>query len=573
MNRRNFLQYSAITSLLTTTGLFPANSNPAQPMPEFNSFSELVENLIKLNDKRVPELLEKQDKNPQSKYFGGLCDNFQVYNAGSTAGLITVLTCSFTQPKSEYYLKSNLADAMTLAAQYLLKIQHSDGTIDLLATNFHSTPDTGFVAEPLCACYKLLSEVQFEKKPQILNLIAAFLKNAGEAFIAGGVHTPNHRWVVSMALARINTLFPDERFVKRMNEWLSEGIDIDADGQYEEKSTYIYTPLSNRCLLTISKLAGKPELLDAVRKNLEMTAYYIHPNGEIVTEGSGRQDQFQIGYMENYYLALRYLAIHDKNPLFAAMIKQIEETAADKLGGYLVYFLEDNYYFNDCPAPSAIPEKYIKEFPKSKIVRIRNKNTDATLLAGNPTFFTLSKGKAVLASVRLASAFFGRGQFKSSTIEKSGKNFVMNWEFTWGYFQPFPAGQKPNYDIPFDEDRKRRKSSERQTLKAIVSITQNEGIFDLTFDLQGVENVPLAIEFAFRKGGLVENAEKINDVADSWLLSNGNAKFRIDNDEITIGPGKAEHRWTAIRGGLPKPEANCIYITGFTPFKHKVSIE
>jgi hypothetical protein len=148
----------------------------------------------------------------------------------------------------------------------------------------------------------------------------------------------------------------------------------------------------------------------------------------------------------------------------------------------------------------------------------------------------------------------------------------MNWEFTWGYFQPFQAGQKPNYDIPFDEDRKRRKSSERQTLKATVSITQNEGVFDLTFDLQGVENVPLAIEFAFRKGGLIENAEKINDVADSWLLSNGNAKFRIDNDEITIGPGKAEHRWTAIRGGLPKPEADCIYITGFTPFKHKISI-
>ena len=105
-----------------------------------------------------------------------------------------------------------------------------------------------------------------------------------------------------------------------------------------------------------------------------------------------------------------------------------------------------------------------------------------------------------------------------------------------------------------------------------VSITEKEGIFDLTFDLQGVENVPLAIEFAFRKGGFISNAEKINDVADSWLLSTGTAKIRVDNDEITIGPGKAEHRWTAIRGGLPKPEADCIYITGFTPFKHKISI-
>ena len=66
MNRRNFLQYSAITSLMTTTGLFPTNSNPVKPIPEFNSFGELVENLIRLNDERVPQLLEKQDKNPQS---------------------------------------------------------------------------------------------------------------------------------------------------------------------------------------------------------------------------------------------------------------------------------------------------------------------------------------------------------------------------------------------------------------------------------------------------------------------------------------------------------------------------
>lgn len=81
-----------------------------------------------------------------------------------------------------------------------------------------------------------------------------------------------------------------------MDEWLRKGIDIDADGQYEERSTYIYTPLTNRCLVTIAKLIQREELLESVRKNLEMTFYYIHPNGEIATEASGRQDQFQVGF-------------------------------------------------------------------------------------------------------------------------------------------------------------------------------------------------------------------------------------------------------------------------------------
>ncbi len=571
MKRRDFLHISGTASLISTGIILPDILYAKPSFSEFSNFSELVGNLIQLNDERIPELMKMQDLNQQSKYFGGVQDNFKIFNPGSTSGLITVLTCAFCSSQSKFFRDEKLAESIELAIKYLLKIQHTDGTIDLLSTNFHSTPDTGFVVEPLCAAFKLLSEAQFERKKVVIELLEKFLKNAGEALIVGGIHTPNHRWVVSMALARLNSLFPDERYLKRINEWLREGIDIDNDGQYEERSTYIYTPLTNRCLVTIAKLAGKKELLEPVRKNLEMTMFYIHPNGEIATEASGRQDQFQVGYMEHYYLPLRFMAINDKNPRFSALLKQIEQTVPEKLTGYLIYFLEDKTYFSPLPSPLSLPDNYTKEFPHSKLVRIRKGNIDASVLGGNPAFFTLSKGNAVLASVRLASAFFGKGQFKSGIVEKSGDSFILKWQFHWGYFQPLPENQKPNYEIPFDEDRKRRRPSERQSLQAQITVTEKEGIFELNFDLEGTENVPLAIELAFRKGGILTGTEKLNDPG-TYLFKENSGKYSIENDTIEFGPGKAEHAWTAIRGGLPKPDGDCVYITGFTPFSHKLKI-
>ena len=106
---------------------------------------------------------------------------------------------------------------------------------------------------------------------------------------------------------------------------------------------------------------------------------------------------------------------------------------------------------------------------------------------------------------------FLRGQFKSKIVERSSDSFVLKWEFHWGYFQPLPENQKPNYEIAFDEDRKRRRQSERQSLKAQITVSEKDGIFELDFELEGTENVPLAIEFAFRKGEILAGTEKLQN--------------------------------------------------------------
>jgi hypothetical protein len=322
----------------------------------------------------------------------------------------------------------------------------------------------------------------------------------------------------------------------------------------------------------MANLLERPELLEPVRKNLNMTLYYVHPNGEVATEASGRQDQFKVGFMEHYYVPLRYMALIDKNGQFSNLVDQIEKTVPEKLVSYLVYLLEKSVYENELPKSKELPDNYIKEFQHSNLARIRRGNIDATILAKNPNFFTLNKGQAVLASVRMASAFFGRGQFKTEKIERIGDSFVLKWDFTWGYFQPLTEGEKPNYELPFDVDRRRREQSEVQHANTQITISEKNGVFELEFEVGGCENVPLAIEFAFRKGGSLTGVKKSMHEEGAFLLKEGTGKYSFEDDEIEFGTGHAEHEWIRIRGGLEKPDGDCVYLTGFTPFKKKITI-
>jgi hypothetical protein len=42
--------------------------------------------------------------------------------------------------------------------------------------------------------------------------------------------------VISAALARINKLYPNKKYIARIEEWLGEGVYIDSDGHYPERS-------------------------------------------------------------------------------------------------------------------------------------------------------------------------------------------------------------------------------------------------------------------------------------------------------------------------------------------------
>ncbi len=368
-----------------------------------------VEQLVAANDEVVATYFTRQNQDPEHPDYGGLPNQYEIYNPGSGTAIIQRMVAAYLSPTSSYYRDPKALDAAELAMDFLLRKQHDDGTIDLLTTNFHSTPDLGFVGEPLALSYKVLSRDNTTVTASLRKKIKQFMDRAAHALSIGGIHTPNHRWVVSMALARWNELFPSEKYVRRIEEWLNEGIDIDADGQYTERSTTVYSPSTNNWLITIARLLDKPALLDHVRHNLEMSIYYLHSNGEMVTEASRRQDQYRPGKPTRYYYAYRYMGIHDQNGRFGAMTKIIERQGAKSVSGYLILHLEDPSLTQEPPI-SQLDTSYVKFFPHSELVRIRRGERDATILSKNPAVLTFHKGEAVLQAVRMADAFFGKGQ-------------------------------------------------------------------------------------------------------------------------------------------------------------------
>ncbi len=523
------------------------------------------------NDARVGRLLERQERREGHPYFGGLPNSHAIYTPMGTAAMLQHYAVAYGSSDSRYFGVEAIALAMERAAGCLLRMQHDDGTVDLYSTNFHSTPDLAFVTEPLCLAYALL---QRKKLPAVREALQTFLLRAGEALRVGGIHTPNHRWVVCMALARLHRLFPNEPYLKRIDEWLREKIDIDPDGQYTEKSTHVYSPLTNRCLITMARLLDRPALYEPVRRNLDMTLYYLHPNGEIVTEASGRQDQYRIGYPTPYYYAYRFMALRDAQPRYAAMVRLIESTATDaQLSQNLAYFLEDPSLSEALPAPAPLPDNYRRHFPYSQLVRIRRRSIDATVLAGNFSFFTFSHGAAVLQAVRLAGAFFGKGQFKADSIQTMDEAVVLRQELEGPYYQPFPFEELPDDGDWEKMPREKRPTSEVQYLRSVVKVSEVENGFALDFDISGTEDVPLAVELGFRPGGELSGVEEVPGIPMAYYLKKGEGSYRFEDDVIEFGPGLHGHGWTEIRGAEDKMEAMSVYLTGVTPFQFRLAIK
>lgn len=593
ISRGEFIKLSG----LTLAGALVSNVVFANDLLSNNSTAkedtELMKKLILNNDAKVKSILNRAPLDPVIKL-----SSFR-----GVASSITIMTASMSNSGSEYYKSKVLAEKLNEAIDVLLKEQYSDGTLDA-GGNRQSPPDTAFILEYVCPAAAILKSNKQADLVLLKDKLKKFILNAGEAMVTGGVHTPNHRWVICAALANINSLYPDVRYVRRIDEWLAEGIYINQDGHYSERSG-IYSAVIDKALITMARLLNRPQLLDIVQKNLTTYFYYTEPNGDLVTVDSKRQDQFMNLKVTNFYLQYRYMAIRTHNPMFAYMADTIEnlpDFTNDILSNSLAFFMENDDLRKQISAEGKVVNDFEKFFAISNLARIRRGKTSTTLFGGNdkpvmivsgrssnPNFLMYRKGDAILKYMRLSTSFFRMGYFSSDGIFKEGNKYILKETKEADYYQPLAEEfRKADGDYKLSEspdgrfwnkmDFDSRTKSNVKKQVTVIEITEENGTLNLDFKVDGPPNVEVTIEMCFKEGSNITGATL--DEKKNYFLKSGFGALSVGTDTIQFGPGKCEHlnienldseEYTYHQGSL-RTNGEHVYITGFTPFYHKMTI-
>ncbi|MCH6198921.1 hypothetical protein MMU07_04985 [Aquiflexum sp. LQ15W] len=568
------------------TGLFAFGNDSA------DGISQLMEKLVKGSNKNVSNLLKPENARLTTY------TRQQGYD-------FAILCAAYSYRSSSYFQKREVIERLKTLIEFLLSMQNADGTMD--SGNLESPPDTAFVMEPLCAAAKILLDQKDKNLEEIKSLLQLFIVKAGEGLLTGGIHTPNHRWVLSSALAKINRVYPDKRYVARIDEWLSEGIFIDKDGHYPERSMN-YSAVENEAFITMARLLNRDELLEPVRINLRMTYYYMEPNGDLVTFDSRRQDQYSEKSIINQYLNYRFIAIKDKDPFFAAicgLIEKLEGFENEIIDKGLYYFIEEPFLQNELPIQEKLPLNYETVFSTSSLARIRRNEMSMTIFGGvdwpliiasgrsiSPNFFSFRKGAAILKHMRISSSFFNMGHFRSNGLEVDDGVYTLYKKLEAPYYQPLPENlRRPDgdYDLTPSVDGRfwskmsfeKRPVSNVKTLETKVKIKESNGEVSMEVEVIGLEGVPVTIELCFHENGILSGVESVGDNQNNSYLPYDFGTFSSGKDRITFGPGLKKHQniyrldgeMYSVHFGTLRGTGQHVYLTGYTPFSHTLTFK
>lgn len=513
---------------------------------------------------------------------------------------VKTLVAAYRSPESALHGSERAVAAALTHLRALRSVQTASGLF-AGGDNVQSPPDSAFTVNDVCDAYVLAVGAGPELH-EVRAALAEIATAATEALLTGGVHTPNHRWELSAALARLHRSFPDDRLLARAEEWLAEGVDIDADGLYSERSAVYASIVTNPALLLLAEVLGRPDLVGAVERNLTATLDLIRPDGTVETVHSRRQDQRMPFALWPYLPHYRLLAIRTGRGDFARAARL---AAADGIHDpdLLAQTLLTPDLSRALPDPDAEQLPRHRYLPATRLAAHVSATAHTVVhggsdvpehrrirsgLACNPTFLRLFAGAAVLDAVRLSRAFFDLGPFRAADMERlDDHRYRLTQTLTSAYYQPLPKDRRRGdgaYRL-VDEGRFSAamafpdRPQDEVTHTTRVEVDLREDGADLRIDISG-PTVPWALELTFRPGGEPQGAVPLGD--GRWCLTTEPMTYRVGDDGIRVeatvetgeplaGPERSDilrydpGQDYTVTGGTDATTGNRVYLGGHGP--------
>ena len=472
---------------------------------------------VALLDQSVESCIRGQCMDREAAEYGTIPDiNQGITGPSSGAGVACRMVEGYCVPGSRYRWDESLLMRARLGMEYTLKWMHEDGTIDLVTTNFHDASETAFSIHGVGMAYLTLAAFGkgTEEEKKTLETMYRYIDRSADGMIHGGFHTPNHRWVHSAALALCWKVTGRQDCLDKLQLYLNEGIDCDEEGEYTERSAGVYNVICNRSLIYLAEILGKRELLDHVERNLTMVEKYFEPDHTVNTVNSSRQDvgtspTWRIYYGDYLYMALRtgrgdFAWIADQMLRECLAAPEFHEKSLLPRCDFLYFLLTDPgaekamaRIQSQAPVPS-----FRKHFVKSGIVRAREGDLTLTLVKNNPLFARIQYGTHVLF-LRLAGSFYAKGQFAAQSIEDTEDGWRMRYAVRWGYKGPLDP--PPETSDWRSMDHSRRPDVFMQDYVLTVDVSFGPGKVGLRIQSEGIERVPMKLEWLTESGALFDN--------------------------------------------------------------------
>lgn len=486
-----------------------------------------------------------------------------------------------------------------------LATRQSPGGTFVGGDNVLSPPDSAFTVNDVCDALELLAphRATVPAAAALADDLDAIVHRATPALLTGGVHTPNHRWEIAAALARVHRLHPAAALLDRIDAWLAEGPDIDADGLWSERSPNYASAVSGPSFLVLAAVLDRPALLDPVRRSLDATLALLLPDDTVETVQSRRQDQSQPFGIGPFAPLLWHLAVLDGRGDLAAVAARAAVAETWQPAAVAARSMTDPLLERPLPEPVALAPA-VHSFADARLVHVREPDRSVVLFAGSdvpaqghvrsglansPTFLRVVVGSVVLSDVRLSREFFGLGPFRPTALESLGDGrFRLTETVSAGYHQPLPASaRQPDGCYPLaDEGRFSAamsfgaRSVDTVVLSTTVDVAVTPDAVVLDVVTEGAE-VPWSLQLTFRTGGTLTGVET-DAVTGERVLAEGTGSYRVGADVVTFGPGNgagpgqpacyAPGQDYAFLGGTDRPQGEHVHVTGRAPGSTRIVI-